>query len=225
MIRKSRLPRIANAAIGLFAFLLAGGQAIANDLALSNEGTLLSWVSPTYPHSINIHRGNGEYLSSLPDGTNQYTVDGDGTYYIVASTDSAWQDWERSNDITVSTDTAPPSTGCQALPSHAELRSALIAANQRVDLTLNNEMWGVMVAEDGTVCAVVATGQNNLQSQWLASRVIAGQKANTANSLSLGATSGGANAGLSLSTANLWAAVQPGGRGCGTNSAYSGDAD
>lgn len=102
-------------------------------------------------------------------------------------------------------------TGCGGLPSHAELLTALRAANATVDLTLNNEMWGTIVASDGSVCAVAHTGSDNLQSQWLASRVISAQKANTANSLSLGNTAGGANAGLALSTANLWAAVQPGG--------------
>jgi uncharacterized protein GlcG (DUF336 family) len=72
-------------------------------------------------------------------------------------------------------------------------------------------MWGTVVAPDGTVCAVARTGADTLQSQWLASRVISAQKANTANSLSLGNNDGGTNAGLALSTANLWAAVQPGG--------------
>lgn len=102
---------------------------------------------------------------------------------------------------------------CKDLPSHADLQSALIAANTsaRTNIALNNEMWGTIVSEDGTVCAVAYTGSNNLQSQWLASRVISAQKANTANSLSLGNNDGGTNAGLALSSANLWAAVQPGG--------------
>jgi len=100
---------------------------------------------------------------------------------------------------------------CSKLPSHSDLKHALAAANTKVELTLNNEMWGVVVADDGKVCAVAFTGDDALQSQWLASRVIAAQKANTANSLSLGQNSGGANAGLALSSANLWAAVQPGG--------------
>lgn len=100
---------------------------------------------------------------------------------------------------------------CQDLPSHAELRAALQEANTSVDLVLNNEMWGTIVDDSGRVCAVAFTGDDNLQSQWLASRVISAQKANTANSLSLGNNFGGANAGLALSTANLWAPVQPGG--------------
>lgn len=63
-------------------------------------------------------------------------------------------------------------------------------------------MWATLVANDGTVCAVVFSGQN-YRSQWLASRVISAQKANTANGLSLD--------GFAISTANLHAAVQPGG--------------
>lgn len=101
--------------------------------------------------------------------------------------------------------------GCSDLPNQKDLRAALSSANSAIDLTLNNEMWGTIVDEDGTVCAVAHTGDDALQSQWLASRVISAQKANTANSLSLGNNAGGANAGLALSSGNLWAAVQPGG--------------
>ena len=63
-------------------------------------------------------------------------------------------------------------------------------------------MWGTVVNRDGLVCAVAFTGDNRGQ-QWPGSRVISAQKANTANAFSL--------PGLALSTANLWAAVQPGG--------------
>ncbi len=52
-------------------------------------------------------------------------------------------------------------------------------------------------------------------TMWPGSRVISAQKANTANSFSLDSSSAsngsGAAAGLSLSTANLYSAVQPGG--------------
>ena len=63
-------------------------------------------------------------------------------------------------------------------------------------------MWGTVVNRDGIVCAVAFTGDNR-GSQWPGSRVISAQKANTANAFSL--------PGLALSTANLHAAVQPGG--------------
>jgi uncharacterized protein GlcG (DUF336 family) len=63
-------------------------------------------------------------------------------------------------------------------------------------------MWATLVDRDGIVCAVAFTGSNR-GSQWPGSRVISAQKANTANAFSL--------PGLALSTANLHAAVQPGG--------------
>ena len=94
---------------------------------------------------------------------------------------------------------------CEGLPSHTELQAALAAAvgsppsgNGGFDL----HMWATIVDRDGTVCAVAFTG-NDRGDQWPGSRVISAQKANTANAFSL--------PGLALSTANLWAAVQPGG--------------
>jgi len=102
---------------------------------------------------------------------------------------------------------------CAGLPSWAQLRQQLAAANAQVHLILNNNMWATIVGADGTVCAVAFTGDDNLQAQWLLSRVISAQKANTANGLSLQTGQGPVSTipGLALSTANLWKAVQPGG--------------
>jgi hypothetical protein len=109
---------------------------------------------------------------------------------------------------------------CTGLPSHAALRAALVAAvavgngvpNGNGGLGFN--MWASLVANDGTVCAVAFSG-DRYTDQWLGSRVISAQKANTANdfSLSNGAPPGNSlfPTGLSLSTANLYSAVQPGG--------------
>lgn len=91
---------------------------------------------------------------------------------------------------------------CRNLPGFAELRSALIAARNTPNGGLNNDMWASVVNRDGIVCAVVFTGAGRAD-QWPGSRVISAQKANTANSFSL--------SGFALSTANLYAAVQPGG--------------
>jgi uncharacterized protein GlcG (DUF336 family) len=104
--------------------------------------------------------------------------------------------------------------GCQGLPSHAALKAALVAATQAETSGLNNHMWATVVNRDGVVCAVVFSGTNR-GAQWPGSRVISAQKANTANAFSLDATSSsngsGQAKGLSLSTANLYSAVQPGG--------------
>jgi uncharacterized protein GlcG (DUF336 family) len=94
---------------------------------------------------------------------------------------------------------------CAGLPTHAQLKAALDAAVFPVVTNggLDFDMWATIVADDGTVCAIAKTG-SDINDQWLGSRVISAQKANTANAFSL-------NNGLALSTANLYSAVQPGG--------------
>ncbi|WP_022948889.1 MAG: heme-binding protein [Methylohalobius sp. ZOD2] len=68
---------------------------------------------------------------------------------------------------------------------------------------LDFNMWATIVSPEGRVCMVTKSG-DSLNAQWLGSRVISAQKANTAVLFSL-------TQGLALSTANLYAAVQPGG--------------
>jgi uncharacterized protein GlcG (DUF336 family) len=97
---------------------------------------------------------------------------------------------------------------CSALPNQAALRAALQSAVAGNNGGLGFNMWATLVAIDGTVCAVAFSGAD-YTGQWLASRVISAQKANTANGLSLSKTA--AKGGLALSTANLYSAVQPGG--------------
>jgi uncharacterized protein GlcG (DUF336 family) len=92
--------------------------------------------------------------------------------------------------------------GCGALPSHHQLQTALESARAQANGGFSLDMWATVVNRDGDVCEVAFTG-NNRGSQWPGSRVISAQKANTANAFSL--------PGLALSTANLYAAVQPGG--------------
>lgn len=95
---------------------------------------------------------------------------------------------------------------CSDLPSHDRLTDALQAAIEPTGGTLNGgfdlNMWATIVDRDGIVCAVARSGADR-GDQWPGSRVISAQKANTANAFSLPA--------LALSTANLWAATQPGG--------------
>jgi uncharacterized protein GlcG (DUF336 family) len=88
------------------------------------------------------------------------------------------------------------------LPTHSQLQAALTLAQQQTNGGFGLNMWGTVVNRDGVVCAVAFTGTNR-GSQWPGSRVISAQKANTANAFSL--------PNLSLSTANLYSAVQPGG--------------
>ena len=115
-----------------------------------------------------------------------------------------------------------PTRGCRELPSHEQLRQALSAARAQANGGLDLDMWGTIVDRDGVVCAVAFTGADR-GDQWPGSRVISAQKASTANAFSL--------PGLSLSTANLYTATQPGGSLFGleasnpvaTDVAYSGN--
>src|SRR3954468_9088407 len=65
---------------------------------------------------------------------------------------------------------------------------------------LDNNEWAAIVNRDGNVCAVAFSGAT-WKDQWLGSRPIAGEKANTAMSFSLDS--------MALSTANLYAGAQP----------------
>ena len=91
---------------------------------------------------------------------------------------------------------------CSQLPTHSDLKAALTTARNASNGGFNLDMWGTIVNRDGVVCAVAFTGADR-GSEWPGSRVISAQKANTSNAFSL--------PGLALSTANLFAAVQPGG--------------
>jgi uncharacterized protein GlcG (DUF336 family) len=88
------------------------------------------------------------------------------------------------------------------LPAHAILRGQLRAVLEEQNGGLGFEMWATILDRNGKVVDVVFSGEQR-GDQWPGSRVISAQKANTANAFSL--------EGFALSTANLFAAVQPGG--------------
>jgi len=94
---------------------------------------------------------------------------------------------------------------CSEIPDAAHLRSTLqsvVREGSSKNGGLGNQEWATVVNRDGVVCAVVFSGQTR-SDQWPGSRVISASKANTANGLS------GNN--YALSTANVYAASQPGG--------------
>ncbi len=113
------------------------------------------------------------------------------------------------------------------LPDHAGLTAALREVVKVGDPKANGglalNMWAAVVRRDGSVHAVTFSGKQ-YGDQWPGSRLIAAQKANTANAFSLSS--------LALSTANLYSGTQPGGflfgiqLGNPLNSAvaYAGDA-
>lgn len=93
---------------------------------------------------------------------------------------------------------------CSAVPDAATLRSVVqgvVREGASKNGGLGNQEWAAVVNRDGVVCEIIFTGTTRAD-QWGGSRVIAASKANTANGLS------GTN--YALSTANIFAASQPG---------------
>lgn len=88
------------------------------------------------------------------------------------------------------------------LPDHDTLKSKLTSSVGSDNGGLETDMWATIVDRDGVVKTVVFSGADR-GAQWPGSRVISAQKANTANAFSL--------PDFALSSANLYAAVQPGG--------------
>lgn len=87
-----------------------------------------------------------------------------------------------------------------------ELETAVAAAAAASTGGYGLPMWVTFVDETGMVCQITTNGAKGDEagnSEWLGSRVISAQKAFTANAFSIN--------GYAISTANLYAAVQPGG--------------
>lgn len=93
---------------------------------------------------------------------------------------------------------------CAGLPDAGRLKSVVkgvVAQGASKNGGMGNQEWAVVVNRNGIVCAIVYSG-TSASDEWPGSRVIAAEKANTANGLS--------NRDFALSTANVYAASQPG---------------
>jgi uncharacterized protein GlcG (DUF336 family) len=104
---------------------------------------------------------------------------------------------------------AQQNSKCAGLPDYQKLKSTLISVvkqGKEANSGMGNPEWAAIVNRDGIVCAVVFSGPDR-SAEWPGSRLIAAEKANTANALS------GPN--FAFSTANLFTPSQPG------NSLYS----
>lgn len=105
--------------------------------------------------------------------------------------------------------TTPPlfaqgKTNCAGLPDAARLKQvvqSVVKQGAAKNGGMGNQEWATVVNRDGIVCAVIFSGSTR-SDQWPGSRVISAEKANTANGLS--------GRDYALSTANIYAAAQPG---------------
>ena len=93
---------------------------------------------------------------------------------------------------------------CSGLPGAGQLKSAVqsvVKEGASKNGGLGNQEWAAVVNRDGIVCAIIFSGTTR-SDEWPGSRVISASKASTANALS--------NRDYALSTANIYAASQPG---------------
>ena len=97
---------------------------------------------------------------------------------------------------------APP--GCNGLPDHHKLSTvlqAVVKEGKQANRGMGNQRWAVVLHRDGIGCAVVFSSDIRSQ-EWPGSRMIAAQKANTANAVS--------GPDYACSTANPFLPAQPG---------------
>ncbi|PAJ73046.1 hypothetical protein CJF42_17940 [Pseudoalteromonas sp. NBT06-2] len=124
--------------------------------------------------------------------------------------------------LSLTTFTSFANTADRSMPTHIEVKNALKEIIKETNGGFQLNMWATVVDRDGIVQSVSFSGSDRGE-QWPGSRIISAQKANTANAFSL--------PNLSLSTSNLFMAVQPGGSLYGlqhsnpvnTTVAYGGD--
>jgi len=115
---------------------------------------------------------------------------------------SAWSIPEAS--IAQDQTSANPGVSCPVDHDHLAdiLKKRVKPAGGPSNGGLANNEWAAVVHRQGVVCAVAYSG-DKVDDQWLGSRAIAAEKANTANAFSLKNTA--------MATANLYAPAQPGG--------------
>lgn len=70
---------------------------------LSVSGNQISWPAVN-ANSINVHRGNGDWIETLNASQTLWQAPAPGSYFLVATGDGSWQTWGRSNAVTVSDD-------------------------------------------------------------------------------------------------------------------------
>lgn len=99
---------------------------------------------------------------------------------------------------------AAPNTSCPVDHDHLAdmLKKSVKPSGGPSNGGEDNNEWAAVVNRQGIICAVAFSG-SKVDDQWLGSRAIAAEKANTANAFSL--------KDKAMASANLYAGAQPGG--------------
>lgn len=82
------------------------------------NGSTINWPAVS-AMGINVHRGSGEYLTSIPGTSTQWTATETGDYFLVGTDPGSWMNWGRSEtvrvDISSSSDRSNPGVGLAPL--------------------------------------------------------------------------------------------------------------
>lgn len=63
---------------------------------LQVSNAVIQW-QPILANAINVYKGNGEWIVSLPGESTTWTATESGEYFLVATDSGDWQGWRKSN--------------------------------------------------------------------------------------------------------------------------------
>lgn len=84
-------------------FVLASVSIIAvaaDQPVLTVTGSQLTW-DVTSANTVNVHRGDGTYITSLPGDVTSWTAPYNDTFFVVIAEGSDWNNWQKSNTVAV----------------------------------------------------------------------------------------------------------------------------
>jgi len=157
-------------AVGKTAFAVEAPQPTVN-------GSTISWPQID-ALGINVHRGNGDYLTSLPGTATQWTPAESGQYLLVGTDSGSWTNWGRSQVVNVTVGASP------AVGSSDGGQAALTPGNFRIDVysqsalelfwnhptSFNSETVTYIIRQDGNTLVQGHTG-----SSWFVEGLAPGQ--------------------------------------------------
>jgi len=137
-----------------------------SSLAFANEqpvvyldGQVLRWQSLN-AQAINVHRGDGSYVTSLAGGESSWAPSTSGSYYLVATTTGPWNEWQRSETVSIdlSANTGPTSGDFVLSQSDTRLIWRAPAYRHRINVHLDDGTYLETLADDSSSWSPTSSG-------------------------------------------------------------------
>lgn len=193
----------------LFHSLVMGKAAFAVDAPQPFvTGSTINWPAVS-AMGINVHLGNGDYLTSIPGTATQWTPTLSGNYFLVSTDSGSWMNWGRSQTVSVnlgSVGTGPAPLAPQNFRVDVYSQSALeLFWNHASDFSSQGITY--TLRQDGEILV-----QNHTGSSWFVEGLAPGRTYQF--QLEAVASSSTSSVGLELSATTPGSFQQPAG---GTN--------